>query len=119
MAAAELREDFKVSVEGLLTSMQHAARAMRARTLKEPSPFAIVNISSTATLSTYPALTAYSAAKAAVLQMTRSAALELAPFNIRWLLASLGNPLLRFDIHLVLHVMPQGLSRSTITRVHC
>ena len=63
--------------------MQQASLAMRAQSKPEASKRAIVNISSTAALASMPGLTAYSAAKAAIRQLSRSAAVELAPFNVR------------------------------------
>ena len=56
---------------------------MRAKLHQEPNRFAIVNIASTAVLETFPGLATYGAAKAAVRQLSKSAALELAPYNIR------------------------------------
>ena len=55
--------------------------------MKEGTPAkggAIVNISSTTALVTYPDILPYSASKAAVIQMSKSAAVDLARHNIRW-----------------------------------
>ena len=48
-----------------------------------PKGGAIVNVSSTGALISYPSLLPYSASKAAVIQMSRSAAVDLAKYNIR------------------------------------
>ncbi len=80
---AVLTEEFGTSVYGLVWAMQEAAVAMRARQHLGQNRFAIVNIASTAALHTFPGLTAYGTAKASVRHLTRSAAAELAPFNIR------------------------------------
>ncbi|KAK9862737.1 hypothetical protein WJX84_001941 [Apatococcus fuscideae] len=79
----DLQEAFGPNINGLLYAMQQASLAMRAQSKPEASKRAIVNISSTAALASMPGLTAYSAAKAAIRQLSRSAAVELAPFNVR------------------------------------
>ena len=86
IVGSDLREEFGTSVHGLVWAMQHAAAAMRAKQCQERDRFAIVNIASTAVFVTFPGLTAYSAAKASVRQLSKSAALELAQFNIRYMI---------------------------------
>lgn len=65
---SDWRRIFAVNVEGTLLGCQHAARAMGK------AGGAIVNVSSTTAVTPSPALAAYGASKAAVLQMTRSVA---------------------------------------------
>jgi len=76
-------EDFRrvldVNVTGAFTVMQLAARGMIARKLAG----SVVNTASMAGVSGAPNMVAYSASKAAVIGMTRSAAKDLAPHNIR------------------------------------
>jgi NAD(P)-dependent dehydrogenase (short-subunit alcohol dehydrogenase family) len=75
-------EDFDLTVEVLLKSvflgMKHAAAIMKAR-----RSGVIVNTGSVAALSGGYGPHLYSAAKAAVVQLTRSASLELAEFGVR------------------------------------
>lgn len=58
-----------------------AAVARRAK--RAGHPVSIVNISSTASLRSRPGAAAYSSSKAAVEMLTRAAALELGPYDIR------------------------------------
>ena len=67
---------FEVLVRGVFFGMKHAVRVMEAGA-------SIVNIASIAGLSGGYGPMAYSAAKAAVVSMTQSAAVELAPRQIR------------------------------------
>jgi NAD(P)-dependent dehydrogenase (short-subunit alcohol dehydrogenase family) len=69
---------FAVLVKGVFLGIKHAARAMKAR-----GGGAIVNTASIAGLSGGDGPQAYSAAKAAVINLTRAVAIELAPFRIR------------------------------------
>lgn len=76
-------EDFDatmaVLVRGVFLGMKHAARAMKAR----GGEGVIVSTASVAGLSGGEAPQAYSAAKAAVINLTRAVAVELAPDRIR------------------------------------
>lgn len=67
-----------VNVKGVWLGMRHVAGAMRAR-----GGGAIVNASSGAGLRGTPELIAYGASKHAVIGMTETAAIELAPAGIR------------------------------------
>lgn len=67
-----------VNVRGVWLGMKHAAPAIAAR-----GGGAIVNTSSVAGLGGTPGIIAYGASKHAVVGMTKSAAMELAPMNIR------------------------------------
>jgi NAD(P)-dependent dehydrogenase (short-subunit alcohol dehydrogenase family) len=67
---------FAVNVRGVFLGMQHVAPRM-------PAGGAIVNTASTAALKGFAGLAAYAGSKHAVLGLTRSAALELAPRGIR------------------------------------
>ncbi|MFT7473792.1 MAG: 3alpha(or 20beta)-hydroxysteroid dehydrogenase [Verrucomicrobiales bacterium] len=67
-----------VNVKGVWLGMRHVAAAMRAR-----GGGAIINSSSRAGLHGTPNLIAYGAAKHAVIGMTKTAAIELAPAGIR------------------------------------
>jgi NAD(P)-dependent dehydrogenase (short-subunit alcohol dehydrogenase family) len=50
--------------------------------MKQRKTGRVVNIASTAAFSSYPGLTPYASSKAALVQMTRTLALEWGPFNI-------------------------------------
>lgn len=67
-----------VNVRGVWLGMKHAAPAIAAR-----GGGAIVNTSSVAGLSGTPGIIAYGASKHAVIGMTKTGALELAPMQIR------------------------------------
>ncbi len=69
---------FDVNVKGVWLGMRHVADAMRAR-----GGGAIINASSGAGLRGTPNLIAYGASKHAVIGMTQTAAIELAPPGIR------------------------------------
>ncbi len=69
---------FDVNVKGLFLASQLAARQMIA----QGSGGSIVNIASNAGKVGFPAQAHYNATKAAVINLTRSMALELAPHNI-------------------------------------
>jgi len=70
---------FDVLAKGVFLGIKHAARAMR----KQGRGGAIINTASIAGLSGDGGPLVYSAAKAAVINMTQSAAVELAPDRIR------------------------------------
>jgi NAD(P)-dependent dehydrogenase (short-subunit alcohol dehydrogenase family) len=70
---------FDVLVRGVFLGIKHGARAMKATGLGG----SIINTASVAGLSGGAGPAAYSAAKAAVINLTRSAALELAEHRIR------------------------------------
>jgi len=70
---------FAVITRGVFLGIKHAARVMQAL----GTPGSIVNTGSIAGLGGGAGPQAYSAAKAAVLNLTRLAAVELAPFRIR------------------------------------
>lgn len=70
---------FAVLTRGVFLGIKHAARVMQAL----GTPGSIVNTGSIAGLGGGAGPQAYSAAKAAVLNLTRLAAVELAPFRIR------------------------------------
>ena len=67
-----------VNVRGVWLGMKHAAPLMAQR-----GGGAIVNVSSVAGLGGTPGLIAYGASKHAVIGMTKSAAIELAPLKVR------------------------------------
>ena len=68
-----------VNLTGTFLAIQHAAKSMIAAGL----PGAIVNMSSINAQVAIPAIPAYCASKGGVMQLTKSAALALAPHNIR------------------------------------
>ena len=72
---ADARRVFEVNLLGLMTVLAAAARAMTGG--------AVVNIASMAGVSGAPNMPAYSASKAAVIGLTKSAAKDLAPKGIR------------------------------------
>jgi NAD(P)-dependent dehydrogenase (short-subunit alcohol dehydrogenase family) len=76
---SELRTVLEANVVGTFTVVAAAARALRL----VGRPGAIVTVSSMAGVSGAPNMPAYSASKAAVLGLTRSAAKDLAPLGIR------------------------------------
>jgi len=67
-----------VNVKGVFLGCQAVARHM-----KERRSGCIINTSSVAALRPRPGLTAYCAAKSAVIAMTKALALELAPYQVR------------------------------------
>lgn len=69
---------FEANLFGTIATMQAVLPGMRER-----GSGAIVNVSSSSTYKPLPLLSVYRASKAAVTSLTESAALELAPFNIR------------------------------------
>jgi NAD(P)-dependent dehydrogenase (short-subunit alcohol dehydrogenase family) len=75
----ELRSVLEANVVGTFTVVAAAARSLRAA----GRPGAIVTVSSMAGVSGAPNMPAYSASKAAVLGLTRSAAKDLAPLGVR------------------------------------
>lgn len=75
---AELDRVLDVNLHGPFLGIQAAAPAMRAR-----GGGSIVNVSSLAGTTSYPAHGAYSMSKWALRGLTRTAAIELAPSNIR------------------------------------
>ena len=76
--AAAFDRVLAVNVRGVWLGMKHAAPAIAAR-----GGGAIVNTSSVAGLGGTPGIIAYGASKHAVIGMTKSAAIELAPAKIR------------------------------------
>lgn len=75
---AKARELFETNVLGAMAVTQAVLPGMRAR-----KAGVIVNISSSVTLRPFPALSVYSASKAAINAFTESLALETAKFGIR------------------------------------
>ena len=75
---AKARELFETNVLGTMAMTQAVLPGMRARRTG-----IIVNISSSVTLRPFPALSVYSASKAAINAFTESLALETAQFGIR------------------------------------
>jgi NAD(P)-dependent dehydrogenase (short-subunit alcohol dehydrogenase family) len=77
------RDDFRkvidVNLTGTFLAMQRAARTMVARKIEG----AIVNMSSVNAVVSIPTIASYSASKGGVMQLTKAAALALAPYNIR------------------------------------
>jgi NAD(P)-dependent dehydrogenase (short-subunit alcohol dehydrogenase family) len=77
--AADLRKVLEVNVVGVFQVLQHVASAMIARGVAG----GIVNTASMAGVGGAPNMPAYSASKAAVIGLTKSAAKDLAPHGIR------------------------------------
>ena len=75
--AADWDRHFAVNLRGVFFGVKHAARAMLQ------SGGCIVNIASVAGMGAAPKLGPYGATKAAVIQLTQTAALELARHHIR------------------------------------
>ena len=73
-----VRGIFETNLFGSVAMMQAVLPGMRER-----RSGVIVNVSSSSTLKPLPLLSVYRASKAALTALTESAALELAPFNIR------------------------------------
>src|SRR5690606_26158502 len=76
--AEDWERSLRVNVIGNSLCTRYAAEEMKKR-----GGGAIVNLSSISGFIAQPHVVTYSAAKAAILQMTRTVALDLAPFNIR------------------------------------
>jgi NAD(P)-dependent dehydrogenase (short-subunit alcohol dehydrogenase family) len=77
--AADLRKVFEVNVIGVMQVLQHVATAMISAGIAG----SIVNTASMAGVGGAPNMPAYSASKAAVIGLTKSAAKDLAPHGIR------------------------------------
>lgn len=75
----DLKRVFEINVVGLIQVLQHVSRAMIAAGAQG----VIVNAASMAGVSGAPNMPAYSASKAAVVGLTKSAAKDLAPHGIR------------------------------------
>lgn len=77
-APEDWQRSLGVNVVGTALSIRYAAEEM-----KKQRKGAIVNLSSISAFIAQPNFVTYSATKAAILQMTRNAALDLAPYGIR------------------------------------
>jgi 3-oxoacyl-[acyl-carrier protein] reductase len=77
--AESIAEMFRVNVGGVLNMSRVAASSY----IKSGGTGVILNFSSVAAQSALPGLAAYGASKAAVVALTRSMAMELAPWKIR------------------------------------
>ncbi|MFI6645062.1 SDR family NAD(P)-dependent oxidoreductase [Streptomyces sp. NPDC050504] len=75
----DLDRVFAVNFKGVLHACQEAARAMIAA----KTPGSLITMASGAVDAAHPGLLCYSAAKAAVVQLTRTLAAELGPYAIR------------------------------------
>jgi NAD(P)-dependent dehydrogenase (short-subunit alcohol dehydrogenase family) len=109
---AEVREVFEINVFAALLMLQAAARAM----LDEGG--AIVNVTSRLASIGVPKMGIYSASKGAILALTRAAAVELAPSNIRVNAVAPGmthTPL--FDAWLDSHEERERIRRETVAAV--
>lgn len=73
---AAWRRDMDINVLGVGLGMKHAAHHM-------PAGASIINVASLFGLLAVPTLSSYNASKAAVIQLTRTAAVELGPRGIR------------------------------------
>jgi 3alpha(or 20beta)-hydroxysteroid dehydrogenase len=74
--AAEMERAFRVNALGTFYGLKHAPSAM-------PAGGSIVNTASLAALVGFPSYASYAASKAAVVSLTRTAAVELGPAGIR------------------------------------
>lgn len=74
----EWERSLRVNVIGTALCSKHAVEEM-----KKAGSGAIVNLGSISSFIAQPQFITYSATKAAILQMTRNMAMDLAPFNIR------------------------------------
>ena len=79
VSLADFRQVIDVNLIGTFVATQRAAKTMVARKIEG----AIVNMSSINAVVSIPAIASYSASKGAVMQLTKAAALALAPHNIR------------------------------------
>ena len=77
--ASEIVETFETNTFGAISCLQAAGRAMR----DTGEGGAIINITSRLASIGVPTMSIYSASKGALLALTRAAAVELAPHNIR------------------------------------
>ena len=81
-SVADWMKSLSVNVIGTALVTKHAVRAMK-RNDGGQGKGAIVNLASTSGMIAQPNFLTYSATKAALIQMTKNLALDLAPFNIR------------------------------------
>lgn len=79
---ADWQRSLGVNVVGTSLVSRYASQAMK-RNNNGAGRGAIVNIGSISSFAAQPEFVAYSATKAAIVQMTRNMAMDLAPFNIR------------------------------------
>lgn len=79
VSVEDFRKVIDVNLIGTFTALQRAARTMVARGIAG----SIVNMSSVNAVVSIPSIASYSASKGAVMQLTKAAALALAPHNIR------------------------------------
>ena len=78
LSTADWRHSFRVTLDAAFFGVRAALRVMQAQ-----RSGAIVNVSSTAGLAGQASLAGYAAAKAALESLTRTAAIEAAPFGVR------------------------------------
>ena len=81
--AADVQHNFNMNLVGPLRMTKAAIPALRARARETGKTAAILYTASSQAINARPVMAAYTAAKHGVNGMTRSAALELAPDNIR------------------------------------
>ncbi|GAA5225502.1 SDR family NAD(P)-dependent oxidoreductase [Paeniglutamicibacter antarcticus] len=77
--AEEIRETFETNTIATIRCLQAAGRVMR----EQDSGGAIINVTSRLASIGVPSMGIYSASKGAILALTKAAAVELAPHNIR------------------------------------
>lgn len=108
----EIRQTFEVNTFAAIRLLQSAARVM------QPRGGAIINITSRLASVGVPTMGIYSASKGALLALTKSAAVELAPHNIRVNAIAPGmtkTPL--YDEWLSSHADPAAAEAGVVSRI--
>ncbi len=105
LTAEQWQKTFSTNTNGVFNLCHHVGLRMKAQ-----KRGAIVNISSNAATSPRMSMGAYAASKAAVTQMSRCLALELAAYNVRVNVVSPGST----DTPMQQAMWQQGSSRETV-----
>jgi NAD(P)-dependent dehydrogenase (short-subunit alcohol dehydrogenase family) len=106
---------FEVNVKGYF----YAARAVARHLIARGAPGSIVNVASVAALMAMPLQGVYAMTKAAVISMTKTLAVELAPANIRVNAIAPGLVDTKFASALITNaeILPRVLDRTALKRV--
>jgi NAD(P)-dependent dehydrogenase (short-subunit alcohol dehydrogenase family) len=106
MDAATFRRNLEINLVGVFLATQHAARAM----VREGIRGAIVNMSSINAQVAIPQIAGYCASKGGVQQLTKVAALALAPHGIR--VNAVGPGSIDTDMMAAVNANPEAYARA-------
>lgn len=112
---ADFQKVLNVNLTGSFIATQHAAKSMIASGIEG----AIVNMSSVNAQVAIPSIAAYCASKGGVMQLTKAAALALAPYNIR--VNAVGPGSIDTDMMAAVNADPEAMamvmSRTPLKRI--